>query len=435
MKSLFSGYYFFSDSELADLWKNCTFIFDTNVLLNLYRYPKATSDELLKILKRISGQLWIPFQVGLEYQENRLDVINEQVEMFHKVQEALKKGKESLEQNLNQLQLKKRHSLIDPTELLEKIDNAITEFQQNLELLQEKQPNVFDYDQLREEIASIFEGKIGQPPSSQEELNAIYAEGKRRYDQKYPPGYMDIDKDNELRKRKERTVYLYSGLSFERKYGDLILWYQIIEEAEKNDKLKKIIYVSGDVKEDWWYKADRFGSRQEAILGARPELVQEISSKSGVVAFHMYQTDRVLIDANRYLGTQVSQEAVEQIRDVNMISVAAGSRNNFIQISDVLAVLGNIYESYYKGAPIRELRKNAIDAVASEELYRFQDLHSAKETIRDACTRRLGVKGIKNFEDLVESWLCEGSDKLKDVLLDCSDNTQAVTAIHEFFDQ
>jgi hypothetical protein len=45
------------------------------------------------------------------------------------------------------------------------------------------------------------------------------------------------------------------------------------------------------------------------------------------------------------------------------------------------------------------------------------------------------VQGIGNFEDLVESWLCEGSDKLKNILLNCSDNTQAVTAIHDFFAQ
>ena len=54
MKSLFSGYYLLSDSELTDLWKNGTFIFDTNVLLSLYRYPKATSDELIKILNSAS---------------------------------------------------------------------------------------------------------------------------------------------------------------------------------------------------------------------------------------------------------------------------------------------------------------------------------------------------------------------------------------------
>lgn len=302
------------------------FIVDTNVLLNLYRYQTATSDELLTVLRRISDRLWIPFQVGLEYQENRLRVIDEQVEIFHKVQEAIKKGKESLEQNLHKLQLGKRHSFIDPTIFLNRIQVAIVEFQQELERLQTQQPSIFDPDKLRDGIDAIFEGKIGQPPVSQEELDAIYKEGEKRYAQKYPPGYMDIDKDKELQKRGERTAYLYEGLSIERKYGDLILWYQIIEEAKRNDKMKKIIYVTGDFKEDWWYKIDRFGFREEAIMGARPELVEEISSKTGVVTFHMYQTDVFLLHANKYLGTQISLETVEQIRNIAQDESVLSSR-------------------------------------------------------------------------------------------------------------
>src|SRR5687768_480826 len=95
MKNVFPGYYSLSEKELKKLWKECTFIVDTNVLLNLYRYQKETSDELLKVLRKLSDRLWIPFQVGLEYQENRLNVINEQVDMYHRVMDVLDKTKEN----------------------------------------------------------------------------------------------------------------------------------------------------------------------------------------------------------------------------------------------------------------------------------------------------------------------------------------------------
>lgn len=319
MKDIFSGYYSLSDEELQSLWQECMFIVDTNVLLNLYRYQKDTSEELLAVLHKVADRLWIPFQVGLEYQENRLAVINDQVEIFNKVEKAIESGQGQLQQSIYQLQLFKRHSFIDPTGFLEQIQDAVTAFRQELERLRTRQPQILHPDKIRDEIDVLFEDRIGPPPSSQEELNAIYKEGEKRYAQRYPPGYMDRDKDKDLEKQGEGTAYLYGGLSFERKYGDLILWYQIIEEAQRNDKMKKIVYVSGDIKEDWWYKVDRSGTREEAIVGARPELVQEISDKAGVTIFHMYQPARFLLDAGKFLGISVSDTTVEQIRDIAQV--------------------------------------------------------------------------------------------------------------------
>ena len=47
MKDMFPNYYSFNEQDWDKLWNNCLFILDTNVLLNLYRYNKATSDDLL----------------------------------------------------------------------------------------------------------------------------------------------------------------------------------------------------------------------------------------------------------------------------------------------------------------------------------------------------------------------------------------------------
>ena len=40
MKHLFSSYYQPSEDELKALWATATFVFDTSVLLNLYRYQQ-----------------------------------------------------------------------------------------------------------------------------------------------------------------------------------------------------------------------------------------------------------------------------------------------------------------------------------------------------------------------------------------------------------
>lgn len=70
MKKLFPGYYRPSETDFASLWDNCIFVFDANVLLNLYRYSTETSAELIDIMDKISDRLWLPFQVASEYQSH-----------------------------------------------------------------------------------------------------------------------------------------------------------------------------------------------------------------------------------------------------------------------------------------------------------------------------------------------------------------------------
>ena len=68
MSKLFSGYYRPDEDEFRILWESGVFILDTNVLLDLYRYPKELREELVGVLGKLSEQLWLPHQVFLEYQ-------------------------------------------------------------------------------------------------------------------------------------------------------------------------------------------------------------------------------------------------------------------------------------------------------------------------------------------------------------------------------
>ncbi len=45
MKGIFKGYHQPTEEEFSQLWRNALFVFDTNVLLNLYRYQSATRDQ------------------------------------------------------------------------------------------------------------------------------------------------------------------------------------------------------------------------------------------------------------------------------------------------------------------------------------------------------------------------------------------------------
>jgi hypothetical protein len=305
MKNQFYGYYRPDEDQLQDLWQHCLFILDTSVLLSLYRYPEEARNEWFEILNSISDRLWIPHQAALEFQENRLSVIAEQVQIYDEVTTIIQESLDKLKRELEQKQLSKRHSKIDPRNLLDEVDRLFQSFIDGIEELKKEQPDVFDDDTLRKRIDQILEGKVGKPFGSQDELDEIYREGKSRYENESPPGFLD--------KGKVGGVYTYEGLVYKRDYGDLILWKQIIQKVSEDENYKHVIFVTQDVKRDWWWKVD---SKGEKTIGPRPELVQEIISRGKIESFYMYNSDRFLHYAKEYLKLAVSDKTIDQVRDI-----------------------------------------------------------------------------------------------------------------------
>ncbi|MBP0029400.1 MAG: DUF4935 domain-containing protein [Roseofilum sp. Guam] len=82
MKDLFPSYYRPNQEEFKEIWQSAIFILDTNVLLNLYRYSEETRKQFFSVLEQLSDQLWIPYQVALEFQDNRLVVVQETKKRF-----------------------------------------------------------------------------------------------------------------------------------------------------------------------------------------------------------------------------------------------------------------------------------------------------------------------------------------------------------------
>ncbi len=72
MKKIFREYHQFTKQELQQLWKACLFVFDSNTLLNMYRYSRETVKTYFDVLNELKKkkQLWIPYQVGYEFYEN-----------------------------------------------------------------------------------------------------------------------------------------------------------------------------------------------------------------------------------------------------------------------------------------------------------------------------------------------------------------------------
>ena len=228
-------------------------------------------------------------------------MIAEQEHKFGEVRKTADNLLISLNRDIDVLQLKTRHSLISPDAFVDAVATAVTDFKKYLDKLAEQQDGVATHDKLRDEIAALFANRIGPPPKDQAELDDIYKQGRDRYAQEVPPGYMDLKKEGS---------HTFGTLRHERKFGDLVLWEQLIREANARD-LRHVIFITDDDKEDWWWIVKSNGPKTQ---GPRPELVEELRQRSKVELFYMYSSERFLKYANEYLGTIVEERTIDVVR-------------------------------------------------------------------------------------------------------------------------
>jgi DNA-binding CsgD family transcriptional regulator len=286
MKNIFSGYYRPNESEFRELWEKCLFVLDANVLLNLYRYSAETRSNLLKILSRIQSRLWVPHQAALEYQRNRLVVISSQREAYEKIQTLLRDAYHQIEAGISAY---RRHPLIDPMQVLAPIDSVLEDRIMHLKTMQEKHPDFTEADEVRDALTALLEEHVGGP-YSEEKLAEIQRQGEQRYAKAIPPGYKDV-----------------KSKSGGKEYGDLVLWFQVLDKAVKQKS--PIIIITDDAKEDWWWR------HEGKIVGPKPELIEEMRMKAGV-EFYMYRSDQFMEQARHFLEQKVDQGAIDEVREI-----------------------------------------------------------------------------------------------------------------------
>lgn len=134
-----------------------------------------------------------------------------------------------------------------------------------------------------------------------------------RYLHKVPPGYKDGNKED-------------SGI------GDLLIWLAILDIGKQK---KNVVFVSGDVKPDWYHK-----SSKEALY-PRFELLSEFNQISENHSFHMIRLSELLklMGAKAEVVSEViGEENVEQFRipsQPHVIAEVAVANNYIIRFGSV----------------------------------------------------------------------------------------------------
>lgn len=264
--------------------EDCIFIIDTNVLLLPYTTSSSGFEEINKAFSKLikKKQLIIPAQVAREFAKNRPEKIK------------------TLFQQLNVTKSKIQKPSTGQYPLLETLTEykEAVNFEKEIQKIQAKYAKKIDeiLGQIKnwrwnDPISSVYKELFS--PNIIKELSLseddIIKELERRNKYSIPPGFNDKSKDD-------------FGV------GDLIIWLTILEIAK--EKKKDVIFVSGDEKNDWFYRSEN------QSLYPRFELITEFKNSTKQNTFHIVKLSQLL----NILGAK--EEAIKEveIREINVRS-------------------------------------------------------------------------------------------------------------------
>lgn len=219
-------------------------------------------------------------------------------------------------------------------------------------------------------IFEIFDGIVGES-FTEDEIGFIEAEAAHRFLNNIPPGFQDDGKD---------ITYSYCGTKISAKYGDYILWKQLLRKAE-SEKLP-VILVTGDIKEDW---------QSSEFSRVRPELITEFRLKTGQDFYAL-----TLPDFQRHFDTKLKQK-LSEVSKREIIDLA--NKDSAGWLDEIL----NAFNSEEKPLTLNEVY-DYILANSNRELPPSWDV-IIRRTIYNHCSDVSAYLGKKDYFARVSSGL------------------------------
>lgn len=266
-------------------------VLDTNIILNIYRYSPDFSDFALKCMKRVSGSIILPSTVRLEYEKHRRSAFSNMKKRIAEVgKETEKQIKNAKNKIISSCSIFKRLQYVGADELIsilttkmDAVHSAFTNYFDDNASLNLIQHSWGDNDYLFAFIQEIDSNGQIMPSVSQEDIYRWCEEGESRYKRNIPPGFKDAKKKDGVRK-----------------YSDLIMWKEILLYAKNNSK--DIIFVTDDVKSDWYEtigETDKFHSKLLSEFSETGQQIIPMTSKSFLTevskAYGIEQSDAIEI--------------------------------------------------------------------------------------------------------------------------------------------
>lgn len=338
MKSQFEVFYEKSNIDFNSLDESTLIVLDANVMLNFFRYSEEGKEQLFKALNTLRANLFVPYQAALEYHFSRQSVDRANSKNITKLESKINSAKNDFIDTVSNA-LKEYGETIRSTDeetvrkiVLEEFKNSFSNFFDDFKrdsLVKETELIKKDSN-IAIKIAEILEGRVGKK-FNKGDIEKIEKEGEERYKQEIPPGYKDKEKGNLIR--------VFGEYKYQQKFGDLILWKEIIQYCSEHKEIKKVFFVSDDVKQDWLFET------KGETVGVRVELKQELFEACGTT-IEIFRTSKFL---NEFF-----------IKDNNKIKIKEVSNNNIDRKKTKTSIVSDYIENKLKSDLSKKLNLNLL---------------------------------------------------------------------------
>ena len=356
---------------------DCIYLLDTSALLTPFKTSAKSLSEIKKVYTKLKNEqrLFIPAQSIREFLTNRPTTLRDiHNTLYNKYSENFK-----FAEKYPFLEQVKEYS--DLEEAKSQLNSAINNYKLKLQEIINIISSMDWNDPISEMYKEVFEGII----LNDDKLNYkdLGAELERRNKENIPPGYKDKSKG------------INSG-------GDLTIWYEILEIAR--EKQKNLVFVSGDIKQDWVYTSNN------KIMYPRMELIDEYRRNSGNKSF-------LMIDLTTLL--KIFNSDAEIIKEIGIAENIDNSYTSFTKLSnrelkdnalDLVNDLRQTLHEYHRKQDqffSPELnnfdqRSELYSSYSRDLMFRYEKYYKVNAILyRDELIKRLGFPKLEGFEQVL----------------------------------
>lgn len=300
LKELFPEFYQ-SKLDMKDLSSESEnlLVLDTNYLLDIIQLPTTVSKKYIEALEKVKENIYIPYLVALEFNFKKSSLKKGKIKKIRKYKNEIEQSVVNIKKKIDEIDLvDKEEKEIFTNELLTMTEDYLVELKK---ILDSKVSSMIteEENELYERLISVIEDKIGNK-YSQKWIDEIEKEGEERYEQNIPPGFNDSSKEDEI-----DSLRMYGDIKYCRKYGDLIIWKDIIEYSKEYTKMgKKVVFITNDgkakQKRDLLYKVD------DLTVGPNIHLMNELYMEANK-EFHILNNLRFVQLVNDLSDVEMSK--------------------------------------------------------------------------------------------------------------------------------
>lgn len=352
---------------------NSLIVVDTNFLLQILELPIEIATKYIEALKNVKNNLYIPYLVALEFHFNKSTKKKSKrrnaKEYYEKVNSAMENLKQSLK-TIDSLKIDTENNKLE--KLSQELSNFSTNFLKKVDdFIKDEITNKEDV--VYRDLLDIISDSVGEI-YEQNWIDEIEKEGEKRFDNNIPPGYDDRNK-NGIRK--------YNGISYQQKYGDLIIWKDILKKSKEETKRDKVIFITNDGESN--KKSDLLYTTSNMKVGPNIYLMNEL---------YMCSRKKLYILNNiRFVNmvSDLSNDEIDRIEKMYVVHIPEQHLDEAKKLVREKNTLNNSSKIFYIDSENR-LARIDTDKIEPFELMALLDDSDVEEMLREELSKKIFKK-------------------------------------------